>query len=154
MSVPILNHDDERLKEYKEAFGLFDKNGDGTISVKEFATVIRSLGINPSPEEVKKMVEEIDANHNKIIEFNEFVVFMENKMKRKDSEEDMIEIFKVFDADGDGLISRNELKNAMDTLGAHLTEKDVNDILDVADEDNDGYINYSEFIGMINFNYL
>jgi len=32
------------ISEFKEAFALFDKDGDGTITTKELGTVMRSLG--------------------------------------------------------------------------------------------------------------
>jgi calmodulin len=35
---------DEQIAEFKEAFALFDKDGDGTITTKELGTVMRSLG--------------------------------------------------------------------------------------------------------------
>ena len=39
---------DEQIAEFKEAFSLFDKDGDGTITTKELGTVMRSLGQNPT----------------------------------------------------------------------------------------------------------
>jgi len=42
----------EKLQEFKEAFNLFDKDGDGTISAKELVVVMRSIGIQPSEEDV------------------------------------------------------------------------------------------------------
>lgn len=36
------------FSEFKEAFSLFDKDGDGTITTKELGTVMRSLGQNPT----------------------------------------------------------------------------------------------------------
>jgi hypothetical protein len=35
-----------KIAEFKEAFSLFDKDGDGTITTKELGTVMRSLGQN------------------------------------------------------------------------------------------------------------
>ena len=35
---------EEQQVEYREAFALFDKNGDGTITVTELGTVMKSLG--------------------------------------------------------------------------------------------------------------
>ena len=35
---------EEQIAEFKEAFSLFDEDGDGTITTKELGTVMRSLG--------------------------------------------------------------------------------------------------------------
>ena len=43
---------DEQLAEFKEVFALFDKDGDGTITAQELGTVMRSMGKNPSIEEL------------------------------------------------------------------------------------------------------
>lgn len=50
------------LVEFKEAFSLFDKDGDGTISSKELGTVMRSLGQNPTEALLQEMVNEVDAD--------------------------------------------------------------------------------------------
>ena len=43
----------EQIAEYKEAFSLFDKDGNGTISTKELGTTLRSHGQNPTEAEVQ-----------------------------------------------------------------------------------------------------
>lgn len=50
------------ISEFKEAFSLFDKDGDGTISVKELGTAMRSLGQNPTEQEIKEMINEVDTD--------------------------------------------------------------------------------------------
>ena len=50
------------LIEFKEAFSLFDKDGDGTITTKELGTVMRSLGQNPTEAELQDMINEVDAD--------------------------------------------------------------------------------------------
>jgi hypothetical protein len=48
--------------EFKEAFSLFDKNGDGSISSKELGIVMRSLGQNPTDAELHDMINEVDVD--------------------------------------------------------------------------------------------
>ena len=53
---------DEEVAEFREAFGLFDKNGDGTISSSELGTIMRSLGQNPTESELQDMINEVDVD--------------------------------------------------------------------------------------------
>ena len=49
--------------------------------------------------------------------------FIYRKMKDTDTEEELIEAFKVFDRDGNGLISAAELRHVMTNLGEKLTDE-------------------------------
>uniref|UniRef100_A0A6Q2XGI6 EF-hand domain-containing protein n=1 Tax=Esox lucius TaxID=8010 RepID=A0A6Q2XGI6_ESOLU len=88
---------EEQIAEFKEAFSLFDKDGDGTITTKELGTVMRSLGQNPTEAELQDMINEVDADGNGTIDFPEFLTMMARKMKDTDSEEEIREAFRVFD---------------------------------------------------------
>ena len=101
---------EEQIAEFKEAFSLFDKDGDGTITTKELGVVMRSLGQNPTEAELQDMINEVDADGNGTIDFPEFLTLMNKKMKNTDSEEEIVEAFKVFDRDGNGFVSAAELK--------------------------------------------
>ncbi len=63
-----------------QAFSLFDKDGDGTITTKELGTVMRSLGQNPTEAELQDMINEVDADGNGTIDFPEFLSMMARKM--------------------------------------------------------------------------
>ena len=58
---------EEQIAEFKEAFSLFDKDGDGTITTKELGTVMRSLGQNPTEAELQDMINEVDADGEAVI---------------------------------------------------------------------------------------
>ena len=62
---------EEQISEFKEAFSLFDKDGDGTITTKELGTVMRSLGQNPTEAELQDMINEVDADGKYVIEINQ-----------------------------------------------------------------------------------
>merc|ERR1712151_140585 len=113
---------EEQIAEFKEAFSLFDKDGDGTITTKELGTVMRSLGQNPTEAELQDMVNEVDADGNGTLDFPEFLSLQARKMKDTDTEEELIEAFKVFDRDGSGFINADELRHVMTNLGEKLTD--------------------------------
>ncbi|XP_076098159.1 calmodulin-alpha-like isoform X1 [Mytilus galloprovincialis] len=139
----------EQIQEYREAFKMFDKDGDGTITTKELGTVMRSLGQNPSSQELEDMVNEVDVDGNGEIDFEEFVMMMAKKVQDADTEKELKEAFSVFDQDGDGFINTKELKQVMANLGEDLADEDVMSMIKEADKDGDGKINFSEFFYMM-----
>ena len=54
--------DSIRCIDLKEAFKLFDKDGDGFISNTELGTVMRTLGQNPTDAEIKDIIHECDID--------------------------------------------------------------------------------------------
>jgi hypothetical protein len=71
------------------------------------------------------MINEVDADGNGTIDFPQFLSLMARKMKDTDTEEELIEAFKVFDRDGNGFISAAELRHVMTNLGEKLTDEEV-----------------------------
>ncbi|XP_047945565.1 calmodulin-like protein 8 isoform X1 [Salvia hispanica] len=168
----------EQIVELQEAFSLFDKDGDGCITIEELGTVIRSLDQNPTEEELHDMINEVDIDGNGTIEFAEFLNLMANKMKvnlthsyinnfssfhfgfyyfifntvfdqETDAEEELKEAFKVFDKDQNGYISATELRHVMINLGEKLTDEEVEQMIREADLDGDGQVDYDEFVKMM-----
>ena len=95
------------------------------------------------------MINEVDADGNGNIDFPEFLTMMARKMKDTDSEEEILEAFKVFDKDGSGFISKAELKYIMANLGEKLSDEEIDEMIREADVDGDGQINYEEFVQIL-----
>jgi len=140
---------EEQVSEFKEAFSLFDKDGDGTITTEELGTVMKSLGQNPTSEDLQDMINEVDADKDGTIDFEEFLCMMTKHMKESDTDQELKEAFKVFDKDGDGRISKSELKTVMQNLGEKLTDDEINEMIREADADGDGHVDYEEFVKMM-----
>ena len=67
------NHAEEELR---EAFNVFDKDGNGFISASELRHVMVNLGERLTDEEVDEMVREADIDGDGQINYEEFVKMM------------------------------------------------------------------------------
>ena len=65
---------DAQIEEFKEAFTLYDRNMDGTITSKDLGNVLKAIGQNPSDEETRNLVERVGP-------FNIFGIFHQTKDK-------------------------------------------------------------------------
>ena len=139
----------EELIHIEEAFDLFDKNGDGNITRTELGVVMASLGYHHTDTDIEAMINAVDSDGSGTINFNEFVSLMGRKADEPISEQEVLDAFKVFDKDGNGLISAVELKYIMTSLGEKLTDNEVEEMIGEVDKDEDGHINYDEFVKMM-----
>ena len=136
-----------QIAEYKEAFQIFDKHGEGAISSKELGTIIRSLGLNPSDEDLKEIIDSFDnEKNNNLIDFNSFLIIMAKRKNDIDKEKDLLEAFRVFDKENNGKISARELRYVMMSSGEDLNENDIEDMIHEARTENEEYIDYYKFV--------
>ena len=132
---------EEQKQEIKEAFDLFDTDGSGTIDAKELKVAMRALGFEPKKEEIKKMIADIDKDGSGTIDFEEFLQMMTAKMGERDSREEIMKAFRLFDDDETGRISFKNLKRVAKELGENMTDEELQEMIDEADRDGDGEVN-------------
>ncbi|XP_053402128.1 calmodulin-A-like isoform X1 [Mercenaria mercenaria] len=143
-----------QIRELREAFKLFDKDGDGSITADELGTVMRNLGQFPSTDELYMMLKEIDIDGDGTFSFEEFVQVMANmgglsEQSEEDEEKELRQAFTVFDKTGCGYICASDIRAILQCLGEDLTEEEIDEMIAEVDIDGDGRIDYDEFIACV-----
>ena len=122
----------------------------GTITLVELKEVMKSLGQNPTEEELVQMISSVDDNGDNEIDFEEFLILMSSKKTNKnDPDKELRDAFAVFDADGNGTISKSELKQLMKNLGQTLSDPELDAMMEEVDKDGNGEIDFAEFKTMM-----
>ena len=95
-------------------------DGDESITFEELGVVLRSMGQNPTEQELIEMIREMDEDDSGTVDFEvmmenvtiwmfcgtiilkEFVALMQKKSAEDEHNDDIEEAFKVFDTKNDG----------------------------------------------------
>lgn len=144
---------ESQVNELKTAFSMLDKNKDGRVNLCEMKTMLCNLGIPIEDCVVEALINQASEREEGLVSEEEFLDWMASQEEiggqEDDIMEDLLAAFRVFDKDGNGYITRDELKMAMDLIGETVTEAQLDDMLKASDIDHDGRINYEEFVKIL-----
>ena len=141
--------DNKNIQVYKEAFELIDKNKDGQITLDELKNFFIGLKENISNADLQDMINEADVEGNGTISFEGFIALMERNLRNEEVEEEIIETFKKFDQDNNGLIGPEDIYNLLHSFNQDITISEAEEMIKNVDIDDDGLVNYQEFVKMI-----
>ncbi|KAI4369053.1 hypothetical protein MLD38_017544 [Melastoma candidum] len=133
------------MHELEHVFKKFDVNGDGKISASELGAMFASLGYKETDEELQKMVKEVDADGDGCINFEEFVELNTKGVDSHEIMENLKEAFSVYDRDGNGEITAEELHEVLRSLGEECTLGECRKMINGVDRDGNGMISFEEF---------
>lgn len=126
--------------EMRAAFDLFDADGDGQLDAVELGRALRLVGQPATPGEVRRLLATFGRGDG--LDFAGFVALVEPRPEGLDPEADAREAFQVLDADGDGVLTREELEDA---ARRHAFVADPDALVAAADANGDGVIDWAEF---------
>ncbi|WAS95714.1 EF-hand domain-containing protein [Nannocystis punicea] len=136
-----LSLDKREVDRLWESFRVFDTDGSGTISADELGAVMRSLGQSPTESQLRGLIEEVDTDRSGSIDFGEFTTLM---LARYGDRRSRLELaFAIFDRDGSGRITAEEMSGVMGQVG--LTAAELDEMIKEVDADGDGSIGFDEF---------
>ncbi|XP_065212486.1 uncharacterized protein LOC135840078 [Planococcus citri] len=136
---------EQQKRDIKEAFNLFDYEGQGKLKTKELKVAMRALGFEPKREEVRKILQDMNREGNEFLSYNDFVSIMSQKYSEKDVMDEIRKAFQLFDDDNTGFITVKNLKRVAEKLGEKFKDEDLQEMIEEADKDGDGAISLEEF---------
>eukprot|EP01005_Ploeotia_sp_CARIB1_P001515 NODE_439_length_836_cov_416.892807_g430_i0.p1 GENE.NODE_439_length_836_cov_416.892807_g430_i0~~NODE_439_length_836_cov_416.892807_g430_i0.p1 ORF type:complete len:204 (-),score=45.66 NODE_439_length_836_cov_416.892807_g430_i0:166-777(-) len=119
-----------QIQEFRTIFNEFDKDSDGRVTLKELHAAYKTLGQDPSEEDLKRMIAGVDEDNSGQVEWLEFLQLMYLNLSGENETDDEIrEAFKTFDKDGSGEVSAAEVQAVMSKFGENLTVDQVAEML-------------------------
>ncbi|CAG9323185.1 CDPK1_36 [Blepharisma stoltei] len=125
-------------KELIQLFKSIDINGDGKLSSDEVQKALKKLQVG-SKEEISSIMKSCDKDGSGFIEYSEFVTGV-SRWNKKFQENQLRDIFKMYDTDGDGLLSIGELEGCIPGIEGSEWEN----FFRQADANQDGLISVDE----------
>lgn len=153
-----------------DVFMIFDSDGNGTISRKEFIDCFHKFGLGLTTVQIEKIAKLVDANTDGNISFEEFRRIFDRGLNLQPEEKkafsldwkdqifsrinesikknnlDLSEAFSVFDENKDGRINKSEFLNVFRRMNIGLSPAQMDELWNSMNSDRDGSISYVEFI--------
>jgi calcium-dependent protein kinase len=141
---------ESQIKRLRETFQALDDNGDGFLTAAEMKEGMTKSGLNEVPPDLQAILEGVDADGSGKIDYTEFLAATLDK-KLYLQEQQCWSAFRVFDKNGDGTISLDELKHVLDNgeVADALAGQDLEALLREVDTSGDGEIDFDEFMAMM-----
>ena len=135
------------------AFCLFDSDKDGYIKPKDFVKVLSQNQITIPESSVRDILGPSNSNNNNEtttdVSLKDFVNIVNSRMKCVESEEELMEMFKIFDKKGTGKVSSGDIRAVLDDIDEPLSQQEIEELMLNWDKDKDGFLDFSEFKEMM-----
>lgn len=134
----------------KLSWQLFDKNGTGFITPDEVALVLYSVGYTPTQKESEEFGQSLaDGDGN--VSFDSFMrIFQHTKVDdERKAREFLIEAFRVYDRDENGLIPVNDMRSVLSTIGETIPYDELDQLFQLVHVNESGRFKSTDFIEML-----
>lgn len=136
---------EEQKLELQEAFNMFDTDGSGKIQANELRVALRALGFEPTKDELRRMITDVDKKGDGLLDFPQFMEAIVKKISEPDHDEEIEKSFHLFDNNHDQYLDINDLKYVADLIGETMSQEELYEMIKEADQDRDGLVTLEDF---------
>merc|ERR1711936_442396 len=153
MMVSCLDANGDSMVSLEELFIILDCDTEGNEK-QVLVNMIRSADKDNKDFQILIMMADLDGDRK--LSIDEVARFFTDGPKKKDPKEEMRNMFRMCDVDGNGYITKKEIVKFMKLMDIVTDENDpmmaryINQMMANADKDKNGKLNYREFCRVVN----
>ena len=137
-----------------QIFDSFDLDKKGNIGVDMIGQILDMLGHQLAPEELAKIVSEIDEDGNGEMSFEEFAHLAARFLVEEEEDTEAIlkelkDAFRLYDKEGLGFITTDLLREILKELDEKMSPSDLDEMIEEIDTDGSGTVDWEEFKAMM-----
>ncbi|EEQ38680.1 putative calcium-binding mitochondrial carrier [Clavispora lusitaniae] len=137
-----MSNQQEVPDDYEVLFDKLDIKHNGEITLQDFKKAIKTLNhpVGDNPELVEKVFQSFDSNKDKVIDFNDFKLYLTT------TDDQILRGFNIIDQDHDGKLTKEDFMHYLKkTLNLSPSNNSLDNIFSRIDHNDNGYITYDEF---------
>ena len=143
---------DERRKLMKEILDLYDPNNEGFVNSKDTSKILQAMGRTLEEDDEQNFLQAADPENTGKISKDNFLTTVEALYSlSKDTVNELMEAFKMYDINNTGKISAKNLKKILVKIGQGFNEEEADDVIKYINVDKEGNIDYADFIQVWKF---
>lgn len=136
-----------QIQRYQKAFDYVDRKKTGEVPVSQIENLLSVAKEEDfDQDDINEALDKMGKGNEDTLTSEEFIQFM----TELNNPNNIVEAFRLFDADNNGYISIDEFKYILKMVDSPLSDKDVKEIFDTFDVSRDGKIDYKEFVAFWN----
>jgi len=141
---------EDQIQALRTTFMALDGNGDGLLTAAEMKEGLAKAGLKEVPVDLQQILEDVDSDGSGVIDYTEFLAASLDK-KAYIQEDVCWSAFRLFDKNGDGKISPEELRAVLDNdeVQSLAGAQTIAELMKEIDGNGDGHIDFQEFMEMM-----
>jgi len=137
---------EEELTRFVTAF-YSETVGNGQLTLEKLRALAHAIAPSAIPDTVLKGILQ-ECTKTEPFDFPLMLNMLAERITCPANKEDLLVSFQAFDEDGDGYVTKDELRRVLAGVkGNTLNKDDVDDIVTACDRDGDGKLDFGEVIG-------